>query len=118
MAGPGRARMLAAAAIIQKDAARRAAVWSRQIPGSLKITATDSTADITTGVGPAYPNEAPRVRHPVFGPTDKRLFPPWVTNKHRPFLAPAAVAKADAVAVEIAKSIDDIAHNAGFRGSG
>ena len=118
MAGPGRARMLAAGAIIMRQAQVLAAGWSEQIPPTMKLTATDSTATISSAVGPSYPNEVPRVRHPVFGPTLRNPRPAWVTNKHRPFLAPAADAKADAATAEIAKCVDDFCHDLGFTGSG
>lgn len=113
MAGPGRARMLAAAAIIANDARVRAAAWSVQIPGTLKLKATDSTATITSDRGPSYPNEVLGVRHPVYG--NRHV---WVTNQYRPFLAPAAAAKADAATAEIAKTIDDFCHDLGFEGTG
>ena len=107
--------MLAAARIIALEAARLASRWSRQIPPDVlrHVTATDSAATIKSDVGPAYPNEVIRVRHPVYG--NRRV---WVTNDYRPFLAPAAQAKADAAAAEIAKSIDDICHELGFKGAG
>jgi hypothetical protein len=41
-----------------------------------------------------------------------------VTNDHRPFLVPAADAKADDAAAEIAKSIDDLCHDLGYKGTG
>jgi hypothetical protein len=118
MAGPGQARMLSAGRIIGRAAAALAAPWSRQIPPTIKVKATSSTATISSGVGPSYPNEVIRVRHPVFGPTLRNPRPGWVTNPHRPFLVPAAEAKADDAAKEIAKTIDDYCHDRGFKGSG
>ena len=110
-------RMRAAALIIARQAQVNAAGWSVQIPPSIKVKASGNTAVISSGVGPSYPNEVPRVRHPVFGPTLKRPAPPWVTNDYRPFLAPAADEMADAAAAEIGKVIDDIAHDDGFIGT-
>ena len=103
--------MRAAAQIIARQAMADAAAWSVQIPPSIKVKARDSTATITSSVGPAYPNEVPGVRHPVYG--NRRN---WVTNQYRPFLAPAADMKADAATAEIAKYIDDVCHENGFEG--
>jgi hypothetical protein len=110
--------MGAAALIIAREAQRLAAAWSVQVPPSIKVKAASSSATISSGVGPSYPNEVIRVRHPVFGPTLRNPRPGWVTNDHRPFLAPAADAKADDAAKEIAKSIDDLCHDLGFKGTG
>ena len=110
---PGRARMLAAAAVIANEARVLAGAWSDSIPPTMRVTATESTALISSGVGPSYPNEIIRVRHPVFE-TPARIKVKWVTNEHRPFLAPAAESKADAAAAEIAKSIPDFCAGLGF----
>ena len=62
------------------------------------------------------PNEVAGVRHPVFGGRGtKRPHAPWVTNQHRPFLAPAADQSGDAAAEKFAQVIDDWAIKAGFR---
>lgn len=111
-------RMRAAAMIIARQAKLLAAVWSVQVPPSVKVQARGWTATISSGVGPSYPNEVIRVRHPVFGPTLKRPNPPWVTNAHRPFLAPAADLKADEAAKEIANVVDDWCHDLGYKGTG
>jgi hypothetical protein len=116
--------MRAAALIIARDAQRRAAAWSRQVPPSIKVSVRGNTAVISSAVGPSYPNEVIRVRHPVFGmgqtgnawSAEHRPRPPWVTNAHRPFLAPAATAKADAATARIARYIDDVCHDNGFKG--
>ena len=115
--------MRAAGLIIAREAQRLAAVWSEQIPPSVKVKARGNTATISSGVGPSYPNEVIRVRHPVFGfghtgnawSATHRPRPPWVTNEHRPFLVPAADAKADDATREIAKYIDDVCHELGFK---
>ncbi len=101
--------MAAGAAIIAREAQRLAAPWSKRIPPSMRVSAGDTTALISSGVGPSYPNEVKGVRHPVFGNREV-----WVLNQYRPFLAPAAEAKADEAAAEIAKTVDDIAHANGF----
>jgi hypothetical protein len=114
MASPG-ARMRSAALIIAREAQRRAAFWSVQVPPSMRVEARGWTATIWSQVGPSYPNEVPRVRHPVFE-TPSRIKVKWVTNEYRPFLAPAAEAKADAAAAEIGMTIDDECHRLGYKG--
>lgn len=109
----GADRMRAAALIIAREAQKLASAWSVQVPPSMKVKAGATSAEISSAVGPSYPNEVPRVRHPVFGHRDR-----WVDNAYRPFLAPAATAKADAAAAEVAKAVDDICHGLGYAGSG
>lgn len=101
---------LGAAAAIIADAARAlAAPWSSQIPGAISVAVKGNMAEISCQVGPAYPNEIDGVRHPTFG------HDPWKTNQYRPFLAPAADAKADAAMARYADKIDTMARKAGFR---
>ena len=102
------ARRLREAAQIIADQARVNAGWSRKIPPSIKVSGS-ATISISSSAGPAYPNEIPGVRHPTFGHR------PWVTNAHRPFLAPAADERADAAAEQFAKVIDDWAAEYGFK---
>src|SRR5712692_180642 len=97
-----RARMLAAGEIVAAEAAGFARVWSRQIPPGLRVDATSDTVTITSQVGPSYPNEVPRVRHPVFG--NPRV---WVTNEYRPFLVQAADRRIDEATAVIARVVDD-----------
>lgn len=105
--------MRAAAEIIAAEARRLAASWSVQVPPSVRVSGGGTSATVSSAAGPSYPNEVPRVRHPVFGHRDR-----WVDNAYRPFLAPAAAAKADAAAAEVAKAVDDICHRLGYAGSG
>ena len=105
---PGRARMLAAAAIIANEARALSAPWSEQIPATMKVEAGDSTAVISSGVGPSYPAEFKKM-HPLFGDREH-----WYAPPGPPFLGPAAVAKADAAAAEIAKTIPDFCRSLGF----
>jgi hypothetical protein len=100
---------LGAAAQIVADEARRLASWSAQIPGRISVSVTGNVATISCDAPPAYPNEIEGVRHPTFG------HEPWRTNQHRPFLAPAADAKADAAMARYADKIDTMARKAGFR---
>lgn len=118
MAVPGVIRMRAAAVIVARRAQLLAGAWSVKIPPSIKVSVKASSAEISSQVGPSYPNEVEGVRHPVFGPTAKNPDPPWVTNEHRPFLEPAAEQTADAVAAEVGRSIDDLCHDLGFEGTG
>lgn len=77
-----------------------------QVDGHRAIVYSDSPA--------AYPNEIPGVRHPVFGPTLKNPRPAWVANEYRPFLGPAADAKASAAMDRYAKKLDRMLKKAGF----
>ena len=102
--------MAAAAWIIAREAMALASVWSEQVPPSIRVYGRARYAVIFSQVGPSYPNEVKGVRHPVFGMPKVS----WVDNAYRPFLAPAAVAKADAAAAEIAMTIDDYCHSLGY----
>lgn len=106
--GSDLARRLRQAAQIIADQAKVNAGWSRKIPPSIKVRGS-ANISISSNAGPAYPNEIPGVRHPTYG------HDPWVTNQHRPFLAPAGDEKADAAAEQFANVIDDWAKEHGFR---
>src|SRR5258706_5516411 len=103
-----RDRMLAAATIIAREAQRLAAVWSVQVPPSIRVSAKANEAEISSRVGPSYPNEVRRVRHPVYGNRQG-----WVLNGYRPFPAPAAAAKADPAARETPPTVDDLGPQTG-----
>lgn len=100
----------AAAEIIAAEARRLASRFSVRIPPSIRVTSAGDVASISSDAPPAYPNEVAGVWHPVYG--DRKE---WVLDAYRPFLAPAADAKADAAAAEIARTIDDWAAERGFR---
>ena len=106
-------RMRAAGEVIARQAALLASAWSEEIPPDIKVTASDREAVVSSQVGPSYPNEVSRVRHPVFGHFERS----WVTNEHRPFLAPAARAMAGLAAEECAKVVDDMCRKLGFEGT-
>jgi hypothetical protein len=107
--------LAAAAQIVADEAKRMAAVWSRQIPRRISTSVNGNVATISCDAPPAYPNEIEGVRHPVFGGRGtKRPRAPWVRNQHRPFLGPAADAKADAAMRRYADKIDKLARAAGF----
>lgn len=105
------ARLVQGALEIAEEARTLAAAWSDSVPPSIEvIDGGGDTVIVASGVGPSYPNEVRGVRHPVFGNREV-----WVTNEYRPFLAPAAEGKADAVAVAIARVVDDWGAELGFR---
>lgn len=109
-------RLREAAKVIADQAKRNAAGWSKRIPPSIRVSGAYPEVVIRSAAPPAYPNEIPGVRHPVFGGrgTD-RPKAPWVTNEHRPFLAPAADEGANKALEKFAQLIDDWAIKAGFR---
>lgn len=108
-------RLREAAEVIAEQARQNAGGWSGRIPPSIKVTGGAGGVSIVSGAPPAYPNEIPGVRHPVFGgPGTKRPKAPWVTNQHRPFLAPAADERIDEAAEKFAQVIDDWAKEHGY----
>jgi hypothetical protein len=105
-----------AAKVIADDASRRALENGMpETAASISVRSDGTTAQVWTDAPAAYPNEVEHVRHPVFGPTLLNPHPPWVTNKHRPFLAPAADAKASAAMDRYAKKLDRWLEKAGFK---
>ena len=106
-------RLRDAAEILAKQAARNAS-WSARIPPSIAISGGGDEYTISTGVPPAYPNEF-GVWHPVFGGRGtKRPEAPWVKNKHRPFMRPAADQAGDRALGVFALVIDDWARKNGY----
>lgn len=109
-------RLREAAEVIAAQARRNAAGWSKRIPPSIKVSGGADGVSIMSGAPPAYPNEVAGVRHPVFGGRGTaRPEAPWVTNQHRPFLAPAADERIGEAAEKFAKVIDDWARDYGFK---
>ena len=105
---------LAAAANIIADGARAiAGGFSAQIPPDIKVEVSGNTATISSSVGPAYPNETGS-RHPVFAHGLDRKEWTWVPGNHRPFLAPAADARAGAAMARYSQKIDRMCRKAGF----
>jgi len=90
------------------DGARGLAGWSKQIASSISVDATDAEAVISTDVGPAYPGET-RARHPLFGNRKHWYGPPG-----KPFLGPAADARAGAAMAKYAKKIDRMVRESGL----
>ena len=109
-------RLREAAQVIADQAKANAAGWSARVPESIHISGGASGVSILSGAPPSYPNEIAGVRHPVFGGRGtRRPKAPWVTNQHRPFLAPAADEKIDEAAEKFAQVIDDWAHDRGYK---
>jgi len=102
-------RLREAAQVIAEQAKVNAGGWSARIPPSIKVGGGAGGVVISSGAPPAYPNEVAGVRHPTFG------HDPWKTNKHRPFLAPAADQRIDEAAEKFAQVIDDWAEEHGYK---
>jgi hypothetical protein len=108
-------RLMEAAKVIAEQARNNAAGWSARIPPSIRVSGSYPEITIRSAAPPAYPNEVPGVRHPVFGGRGtKRPGAPWVTNEHRPFLAPAADQRINKALEEFAELIDDWATRLGY----
>lgn len=106
--GPGD-DLAAAAGVIADEARRLAGDWSESIPDSIQVEVHGDTAVIYTDAPAAYPNEVEDVWHPTFG------HKPRVKNEHRPFLGPAADAKASDALDRWAQKYDRLLEKAGFR---
>lgn len=103
-----------AADVIAQEARRLAGEWSATVPGSVGVQVQGSKAIVYSDAPAAYPNEVEGVRHPVFGPTLRNPDPAWVANEHRPFLGPAADAKASDAMKRYEKKLDRMLKAAGF----
>ena len=76
---------------------------------SISVHSDGKTATVYSDAPAAYPNEVPDIWHPTFG------HKPRVKNKYRPFLKPAADAKASAAMERYAKKLDRLLAKAGFK---
>jgi hypothetical protein len=102
---------LGEAANVIADEARRLGGWSRQIAEDINVeTSGDKTATVWTDAGPAYPAET-GARHPLFG-NRKHWYAP--TDRQKPFLGPAADAKASAAMDRYAQKYERLLKKAGF----
>lgn len=101
---------LGQAAKVIADEARRIAAGNGmpETADSISVTSDGKTATVYSDAPAAYPNEVKGVRHPVYG------HGPWVENEYRPFLAPAADAKASDAMRRYEKHLDDMIKKAGF----
>ena len=108
-------RRLREAAQVIADQAKENAGWSARIPPSIRVSGGAGGVSIVSDAPPAYPNEIPGVRHPVFGGRGtSRPKAPWVLNQHRPFMAPAADERIDEAAEKFAQVIDDWCEERGY----
>lgn len=103
------------------DQVKRNASWSTRIPKatrlSIKFSGREPGAAIVVNAkkaphGWAYENKGKEgtFRHPVYGNRSN-----WVTQKARPFAAPAVRAKGDEAERRIARIVDVVTRAAGFR---
>ena len=121
--GPWTAERLKQAAEVIAADARILAAWSERIPGSVRVyqpTARGRVVTIAAGgvrAPQAYTFEGKRggrpVWHPVFAEGDRADWR-WVPQTPRPFMRPAAEARAGQAADVFAKAIDDWAAASGF----
>ena len=102
--------------------AQRNAWWSKKIPRATRVAVGFSKRNPGVSIV-VNKNKAPNarplenqgrtgmVRHPVFGHMDK----PWKDQPARPFLAPAAQAKADVAAQRVGDLFIRVTRENGFR---
>jgi hypothetical protein len=105
----------AAAEVIAGTARQLAAGHGlHETAAGIEVTASGYAAEISCETPAAYPNETGS-RHPVFaqGPDPEKWT--WVKGNHRPFLGPAADARAGAAMARYAQKIDRMCRKAGFR---
>lgn len=106
---------------VRAEAQRRSA-WSKRIPAATRVSVgfTKRNPGVSVVVNRVKaPHARPlenrglngMFRHPVFGHKDRK----WEEQPARPFLAPAAEAKADNAAAKVADVWDIAARRAGFR---
>ena len=108
-------RLRQAAAPIADDA-RKLSSWSSRIPGSVRLQGGASRITIAAGGrgAPHAPTFELGLPHPVFGHGPRSEWT-WVRQSPRPFLRPAADAKADEAARIFSGIIDDWARQLGYR---
>lgn len=106
---------LDAAANVIADEARRLASWSRQVSSDINVdTSGDGrTATVWSEAPPAYPNETDS-RHPVYARGEDRAKWTWTAGNNRPFLGPAADAKASDAMARYAQKFERLLRKAGF----
>jgi hypothetical protein len=99
-----------AAQVIADEAARIArGNGMPQTADDIQVEVSGTTATVYSDSPAAYPNEVDNVWHPTFGHR------PWKLNKHRPFLAPAADAKASDAMERFAQKYTRLLKEAGFK---
>lgn len=118
------ARLKQAAEVIAQDARILSAEWSERVPLSVRVypTLTRGGQVVTIAAGGvrapmAYTNEGRRggrpIWHPVFAQGERKDWT-WVPQTPRPFMRPAAEARAAQAADVFARAIDDWARASGF----
>jgi hypothetical protein len=102
---------LGQAAQVIADEARRIARGNGmpETAASISVEVSGTTATVYSDSPAAYPNEVAGVKHPTYGHR------PWVLNQHRPFLGPAADAKAGDAMKRFAEKYDRLLAKAGFK---
>jgi len=116
-----RPAMRKAAEQVKREAQSRAS-WSTRIPGAIRVAVKFSGSGAGASVvvsGAKAPHARPyenlgnpgTFRHPRWG---HREAGDWITQQARPFLFPAARAKADAAAEEIDKAVVAVLRRNGF----
>jgi hypothetical protein len=112
-AAAAKTRIRAMAEVVAEDARHRAG-FSTRIPTTIRVRSTGFTVRIVAG-GDAAPDAAPLenkgregdFRHPVFGDRER-----WVSQKARPFLAPALDAHREMVVHELEAAVHDAVERA------
>lgn len=114
-----RPKLREAGKVVANDAKLRAS-WSKRIPRAVSVrtsfTKTRPGVSVVVNKNKApharpyeHGGRAGSFRHPVFG--DREV---WVSQRARPFLAPALEAKGDAAGRLIAEAVDETTRDAGF----
>lgn len=99
-----------AAQVVAGEAARIArGNGMPETAASISVEVRGDVATVYSDAPAAYPNEVEGVKHPTYGHR------PWVLNQHRPFLGPAADAKASAAMERFARKYDRLLAKAGFK---
>lgn len=118
-------RLRQAAEVIAQDARILSGTWSERVPPSVRVypALTRGGTAVTIAAGGvrapmAYTNEGKRggrpIWHPVFARGERSDWK-WVPQTPRPFMRPAADARANQAADVFAKAIDDWAAASGFK---
>ena len=106
------------------SAIKSEASWSKNIPGAvgMKVKFNTKSSAVTVSVNRTKAPEAKPlelgsrnnpgyIRHPVFGRRDL-----WVSQRTRPFMAPAIRAQGPGIDLAMQTAIDQTVEESGFRG--
>ena len=124
-----RPRLLEAGEVVATEA-RGLASWSSRIPGTIRVTVSFRLMreEVTVRAGNAGTPHARlfedikgkgKFRHPVFADSARLTRRQWalVDQVSRPFLFPAAQAKAEQATTALQAALDEAASSIGFGGS-